>query len=212
MSNRFPGMDPYLEDPAFWEDFHRRFIPEIADALLERLPHSYDAHIDERIRLEEHRDVWVEIVHLAERNLVTAIEVLSPTNKAGDDAADYHNKPVELYTRNVNLVEIDLLRGGNRLTFAKPLPVGDYFAFVTRQQRRPLVDVYGWGLRDRLPAIPIPLMPQDGDVQLDLASVFASAYERGRYSRRLRYDRPLRPPLTAADQIWAAQLTDRAET
>jgi hypothetical protein len=248
-------MDPYLEDPAFWEDFHRRFIPEIADALLERLPDSYDAHIDERIRLvqadseqagsrlpdvsidwhrdrptssaeavapaagvitiepvsipmmalQEHRDVWVEIVHLPERNLVTAIEVLSPTNKIGDDAADYHNKRVEFYSRHVNLVEIDLLRGGNRLIFAKPLPAGDYFAFVTRQPRRPFVDVYGWSLRDRLPVIPVPLLPQDGDVHLDLSSVFASAYERGQYARRLRYDRPLRPPLTTADQAWAAQ-------
>src|SRR5579872_6719423 len=148
-------MDPYLEDPAFWEDFHRRFITVIADTLLAKLPPSYDAHIDERVRLveagseragsrlldvsvdwidrpqspaggvpadtarsavltpvaipmpalEEYRDVWVEVVHLPERNLVTAIEVLSPPNKTGEGAADYHNKRIELYTRHVNLVE-----------------------------------------------------------------------------------------------------------
>ena len=261
MSTRFPGMDPYLEDPAFWEDFHRRFIPEIADALLERLPDSYDAHIDERIRLvqadsepagsrlpdvsvdwrsdraaraqpalqaaagavtiepvsipmtalEEHRDLWVEIIHLPERDLVTAIEVLSPSNKTGDDAADYHNKRVELFSRHVNLVELDLLRGGNRLSLSKPLPAGDYYAFVTRNQRRPYVDVYAWGLRDRLPVIPVPLLPQDGDVPLDLSAIFVSTYRRGRYDRRLRYERPLLPPLRTADQSWAANLASGTE-
>lgn len=262
MESRFPGMDPFLEDPAFWEDFHRRFITAIADALLDRLPESYDAHIDERVRLvqadsgragsrlpdvgvdwlggssvlsgsstrpaagvatiepvsipmaalEEHRDVWVKIIHLPERSLVTTIEVLSPTNKTGDDAADYHNKRIELYTRGVNLVEIDLLRGGDRLSFAKPLPPGDYYAFVTREQRRPFVDVYTWALRDPLPSVPVPLLPQDGDAQLSLAQVFADAYRRGHYSTRLRYDRPLSPPMSPADQAWVNEVlkADRA--
>jgi hypothetical protein len=256
MTSRCPGMDPFLEDPAFWEDFERRFITSIADALLDRLPPSYDAHINERVRLvqadsaragsrlpdgsidwsgeqpagmatamravagaaviepvsipmaalEEHRDVWVEIIHLPERNLVTSIEVLSPTNKAGDDAADYHNKRVELYTRGVNLVEIDLLRGGERLTLAKPLPAGDYYAFVTRHQRRPFVDVYAWPMRAALPCIPIPLMPQDGDAQLDLAHAFADAFRRGHYANRLRYDCALTPVLSPSDQSWVDEV------
>lgn len=256
MKSCFPGMDPYLEDPGFWEDFHLRFITVIADTLLAELPASYDAHIDERVRLvevgseragsrlpdvsvdwreqpqaesslaspsatgaallapvvipmpalEEHREVWVEVVHLPERNLVTAIEVLSPTNKTGDGAADYHNKRIELYTRHVNLVEIDLLRGGERLPFAKPLPPGDYYAFVARDQRRPLVDVYAWALKDPLPSVPVPLMPQDGEVNLNLAEVFGSAFERGRYAQRLRYDRPLAPPLRRSDQEWVTAL------
>lgn len=25
MTRRFPGVDPFLEDPAFWRDFHERF-------------------------------------------------------------------------------------------------------------------------------------------------------------------------------------------
>jgi len=252
----FPGIDPYLEDPAFWEDFHRRFITVIADALLAELPPSYDAQIDERVRLveadseragsrlpdvsvdwinrpqssaggtpaetagsavltpvaipmpalEEYRDVWVEVVHLPERNLVTAIEVLSPTNKTDEGAAVYHNTRIELYTRHVNLVEIDLLRGGDRLSLAKPLPPGDYYAFVARDQRRPLVDVYAWGLRGPLPTVPIPLLPQDGDVNLNLAEVFASTYERGRYAQRLRYERPVSPPVPEADRAWVSAL------
>ena len=251
MARLFPGMDPYLEDPAFWEDFHRRFITQLADDLLEHLPANYDAHIDERIRLvesesetaearlpdvsvdrlthpyteqnaaekgsiatlepvtipmlsvEEHRDVWIEIQRLPERELVTAIEVLSPTNKQGKDAADYHAKRLALHSRKVNLVEIDLLRGGKRLVFAEALPAGDYFAFVTRGSRH-AADVYPWRLRDRLPAIPIPLQTPDPDITLDLSAVFAAAYERGRYWRRLRYNWPVRPPFSVEDGGWVS--------
>jgi hypothetical protein len=246
-------MDPFLEDPAFWEDFHRRFITELADYLLERLPDAYDAHIDERVRLveaeqgsvgtrlpdvsvdrpidlpavptsrgsgaiatpepvsvpmlmlQEHRDVWLEIVHLPERRLVTAIEVFSPSNKEGDDAVEYHAKRMSLYGRHVNLVELDLLRGGDRLTFAEPLPAGDYYAFVTRARQR-FAQVYSWTLRDPLPTIRLPLQSPDPDIALDLSAVFASAYQRGRYSRRLRYGEPLRSRLDADDAAWAAQI------
>jgi hypothetical protein len=105
----------------------------------------------------------------------------------------------------VNLVELDLLRGGDRLTFAKPLPAGDYYAFVTRD-RQSFAQVYFWGLRDPLPTILVPLQSPDPDISLDLASVFAGAYQRGRYSRRLRYNESLRPPLSADDATWAAQV------
>ena len=53
MPSPFPGMDPYLEDPAFWSDFHARFITYWCDTLAERLPDNYEARIDERVVLEE---------------------------------------------------------------------------------------------------------------------------------------------------------------
>jgi hypothetical protein len=37
-----------------------------------------------------------------------------------------------------------------------PLPQDDYYAFVARQQRRPLCEVYHWDARQPLPAVPIP--------------------------------------------------------
>lgn len=251
MKSPFPGMDPFVEDPAFWEDFHRRLISELADYLLQYLPESYDAHIDERVRLveadrgavgsrlpdvsvnwrdeanprsvpqtsalatldpvsipmaslEERRDVWIEILHLPERRLVTAIEVLSPTNKRGEDALDYHNRRLELYTRHVNLVEIDLLRGGDRLALTRPLPPGDYYVFVTRQ-RKPIVNVYSWGLIDPLPTVPVPLQPPDGDIALGLAEVFESTFSRGQYARRLRYDVSQVPPFAPDQAKWVAE-------
>src|SRR5438105_12773350 len=51
MACPFPGMDPYLEDPAFWPDFHRSFITYFRDALFDRLPEEYEASIDETMRI-----------------------------------------------------------------------------------------------------------------------------------------------------------------
>jgi hypothetical protein len=253
MKSPFPGMDPYLEDPAYWEDFHRRFITQIADYLLERLPAGYDARIDQRIRLvdadgsgiavrlpdvavtdlpagrtgisageaavatlepmvlpmpgmEEERDVWIEVRRLPDRSLVTAIEVLSPKNKRGDGAVEYRNKRIELYGRHVNLVELDLLLGGERLHFGKPLPAADYYASVARDSQRPIADIYAWHLRDMLPTIPVPLRSPDSDIGLNLAEVFAVAFERGRYLRQLRYAAGFEPSLREIDAGWADKL------
>ena len=46
MANPFPGMDPYLEAPAFWEGFHDVLITECMYQLEEALPPGYDRPID----------------------------------------------------------------------------------------------------------------------------------------------------------------------
>jgi hypothetical protein len=53
MPSPFPGMDPYLENPAFWPDFHERFITYWCDELAEHLPETYEARIGERVSLLE---------------------------------------------------------------------------------------------------------------------------------------------------------------
>lgn len=49
MPSPFPGMDPYLEQSASWEDFHTEFITGLRKALSERLPGNYDARIEARV-------------------------------------------------------------------------------------------------------------------------------------------------------------------
>jgi len=51
MKSPFPGMDPYLEDPAFWAGFHSRFINCWCDAIANQLPDAYEAHPDESVNL-----------------------------------------------------------------------------------------------------------------------------------------------------------------
>ena len=64
---------------------------------------------------DEHREAFVEIYEAtAEQRLVTSIEVLSPSNKRPNTTGweVYLRKRQSLLLGDVNLVEIDLLRGG----------------------------------------------------------------------------------------------------
>lgn len=49
----FPGMDPYLESPAYWSDFHARFINYWCEALSDQISSDYEVRIDERVSLIE---------------------------------------------------------------------------------------------------------------------------------------------------------------
>ena len=90
--------------------------------------------------------------------------------------------------------------------------VRSYYAFVFRADRRPDVDVFAWDLRHPLPSISIPLKGPDPDVALDLAAVVDNAYERGRYTRKLRYSVPPPGPLSPDGAAWAADLARNPHT
>ncbi len=53
MPSPFPGMDPFLESPAFWTDFHSTFINYWREALADSLPAEFEANIGERVYLVE---------------------------------------------------------------------------------------------------------------------------------------------------------------
>ena len=153
----------------------------------------------------EVREVWLEILRLPDLRLVTALELFSPTNKVGTGRERYLAKRLALIERPIHLVELDLLVGGRRPPMRRELPRGDYFAFVSRAERRPYSDVYAWTVRDPLPTIPIPLESPDPDIPLDLAAILATAYDRGRYARLLRYDDPLSLAFKPDDRAWAEE-------
>lgn len=79
-------------------------------------------------------------------------------------------------------------------------------AWIFRGDRKPDVDVTGWKLADKVPAIDIPLCAPDPDVRLNLGDAIHTAYEQGRYDRKLRYNLPLDPPLNAEEAKWAQGL------
>ena len=48
MPSPFPGMDPYLEAPDIWPDFHHAFATEIRNALNRTMPQPYYARLEMR--------------------------------------------------------------------------------------------------------------------------------------------------------------------
>jgi hypothetical protein len=251
MKSPFPGMDPYLEHPAYWSDFHATFVNYWREAIADALPPQYEATLGERVYLVEHdpearklgfpdvgvthgerlaqsseasvrpaatatlepvtipliilegpRETYIEILHQPDRSLVAALELLSPANKEQPGRTEYLAKRRALLFQNVHLVELDLLFGGGRLPLQQPLPPADYYYLVSRGDQRPDCQVYRWTLRQPLPTLPVPLRAPDADLRIDLAAVFATAYERGRFFRRLNYQGPAPAFLSEDDRQW----------
>lgn len=53
MPSPFPGMDPYLEQPDVWEDFHSRYIVHVGDQLAARVGSNYAVKVEECLSLHE---------------------------------------------------------------------------------------------------------------------------------------------------------------
>jgi hypothetical protein len=150
---------------------------------------------------------FLEIRDRRSRELVTIVEVLSPSNtRPGSTRDQYLAKRQELLDSRANLVEIDLLRGG------KPMPLDErpdrafaYSALVSRAPDRPRAGFWPISLRERLPIIPIPLRAPDADAELDLQEVLNHVYDTSGYEDYIYSGSP-DPLLEVADQAWAESL------
>ena len=149
--------------------------------------------------------VTVEIRDTEDRQLVTAIEVLSPANKRGPSRREYLAKRHRLLMSTAHLMEIDLLRGGHRVPMREPLPPAPYFVLLSRVENRPLTDVWPVELSQPLPPVPVPLLPGDAEVELDLQAALAAVYDLFSYDLAVDYSRAPEPPLRAAEETWARE-------
>jgi hypothetical protein len=260
MAMIFPGMDPYLEDPALWTGVHASLVVYIRNYLQPLLRPRYVAAVEERVFLEfppQDRipDVWVKrskkaaktgtgvalmaadpavVVKVPElevhesyvaildlysgQQLVTVIEVVSPTNKFdGQGRESYLAKQKEIRGSTVHLVEIDLLRTGRHVLavpewIARGQGAYHYLAGVNRAQGcRDKFDLYPRQLPERLPRVAVPLAGKDPDVVLDVQAVLAQTYEDGSYADRVDYRARCRPPLPAEGQRWANAIIKKAK-
>lgn len=150
---------------------------------------------------------FIEIRDLNSNEVITVIELLSPTNKIDHKGRQrYEAKRQDLLESGVSLVEVDLLRSGRRLPI-NPLPAqSDYLAVVCRAEEAPEARVYAWTIRDQLPDLPVPLRSADADVVLHLQVTFQEVFLRGGFQRRLNYSRPLIPPVSETDHAWMTQI------
>ena len=149
---------------------------------------------------------FLKIVAPDHATVVTVVEIMSPSNKTSD-RTKYLAKRDEYFASRTNLVEIDLLRDGERMPMGKPsAPGGDYYLFVARARQYPEVGVWQFTVRSSIPPIPIPLKPEDGDVPIELQRLCTEIYDLNRYSMRIDYSVPPVPPLRPTDAEWAAEL------
>ncbi len=161
-----------------------------------------------RVRLpavDRERMSYVEIRDRRDRELVTVIELLSPSNKyIGPDREQYLAKLMEILNGPAHLIEIDLQRGG------PPLPAADrpdcsYSILVSRVERRPHAEFWPVALRDRLPVIPVPVRAPDPDAQLDLQAALDRIYDDAGYADYIYEGNP-RPRLDGDDAVWTRRL------
>ncbi len=149
----------------------------------------------------------VEIRDVAQRRLVTIIEILSPANKVGTGASDYYQRRVETLHTQPHLLEIDLLRRGSRISLVGEPPPAPYYVYLSRWQRRPFTQVWPLPLRHPLPTIPVPLLPSDPDVPLDLQLAVKTCFDNACYDELLDYTAPLPPPpFVGDDAVWVDQI------
>ncbi len=165
---------------------------------------------------EEVSQGFIEIIDVASGNkVVTVIEVLSMANKVPGEVQDlYLRKQRELKQGRVSLVEIDLLRGGERVLVVRPasIPPSHRTAYQICIRR-------GWDpfrpgvirvpLREPLPTIGVPLRVSDAEVPLNLQTLIDDCYQNGRYDD-LDYKLDPAPPLDPDDARWADELLRHA--
>jgi hypothetical protein len=153
-------------------------------------------------RFEVESVAFLEIRDRASRELVTVLELLSPTNK-GRHRDEHLRKRDQVLISTAHLVEIDLLRGGEPMP-APDRPECDYSVVVSRAEQRPEADFWPVRLREPLPIVPVPLRAPDRDALLNLQELLHRVYDAGRYGHYVYENRP-QPPLRAEDEAWARQ-------
>lgn len=168
-------------------------------------PESNGAPVTMRALVEvEFRETFIEIRQLrGDRRLITGIEVLSPKNKRrGDQGRNlYLRKRQSFLEGSANLVEIDLLRRGERMPMEDEWPDSPYYLLVCRKKEAPTCSV--WPASSLTPLLPVrvPLEPPDPDVTLDLQLLVNAIYERAHYESDIDYRRPS-SLLSAREEAW----------
>lgn len=165
------------------------------------------APVQRTVALGQTRLRTVQVRLTADKRLVTAIELLSPTNKRGRGLERYRQKRAKVLRTNVHLVEIDLLRGGERPGWEVLSPpfAAEYICLVNRasNQNERISEIWPVDLNQPLPTMPVPLLPNDADIPLNLNLALEQIAVRAAYPRRLDYSQPVPlPALRPAMAQW----------
>lgn len=159
----------------------------------------------------EVRIATVEIRDAASNQLVTSIEILSPVNKREPGLGKYTEKLRRLRAANVHILEIDLLRRGQRLHNHPHIPTSAYRVMLMRAGSA-LAQVWAVDLADLLPVVPVPLRTPDADIPLDLGLALRALYDAAAYDLSIDYTQPPPPPpLSSDEEAWIQTLLEHPQ-
>ena len=153
----------------------------------------------------EFRESFLDIREAhGDRQIVTSIEVLSPSNKrfGSDGWFEYNRKRQACLSGMVNFVEIDLLRRGRRMPMEDDWPNCPYYLLISRKERASRCTVWPASYKRPLPSLVVPLLPPDPDLTVPIQPLVEAIYARSQYEIDIDYQQPLRPALRPADQAW----------
>jgi len=158
------------------------------------------------------KEGYLEVREVGTEEVVTTIEILSPTNKrSGKGRQMYEEKRHQVLGSRTHLVEIDLLRIGESLPFYGNNIESQYRILVCRGDGRPYADLYAFNLQDVIPSFPLPLRSGDTEPLVDLQMLLSGIYDISGYDLVIDYSHEPVPPLKEADAAWAASLLREKE-
>ncbi|MDZ4672400.1 MAG: DUF4058 family protein [Phototrophicales bacterium] len=215
-----PYINSWLQTPsdadglAGWGAFHAAHVVVMAEVLQEALPEHYVAFAEQSIQstilqnapvptmvfdLDELDDFPEPIKRVVIREFregrvgkpVTAIELLSPTNKLPkSDYYLYQRKRQEVLASGVSLAEVDYLHESRPILpqipqYSDQPNSHPYYVLVTdvrHTQPRKTVNVFAFGINEMIPHVPIPLIGDDW-AMFDLGRAYALTIRRGAWGR-----------------------------
>jgi hypothetical protein len=255
-------MNPYLENPAIWQEFHNRLIVAIADDLAPKLRPKYRAAVERRVyedagndltligrpdttvfcaqsklapitpplitatggtvimepvmvevpMPEEIKERYLEIRDVLTSEVVTTLELISPSNKRpGKGRSLYEEKRLKILGSFTHLVEIDLIRAFTPLPFLGNVKPSLYRILISRAQQRPRAALYPFNLSTPIPVFSMPLKPEDPEPLVDLQALVHQVYDRAAYDLEIDYRQDPVPPLSDEDGVWLETVLNQQE-
>ena len=155
----------------------------------------------------------VEIRDVENNQLITAIEILSPVNKRKPGLTPYRKKRKLLSEDGVHLLEIDLLRRGERPFDHPRIPENTHYMVTLIRSNASMLSIWAMNIRDKLPIVPVPLQATDEDVRLDIGKALTDVYQRSYYRYSVDYEGTIPPPeFSKEDKVYIKTVLAKLKT
>ncbi|MCC5638281.1 DUF4058 family protein [Nostoc sp. CHAB 5844] len=151
----------------------------------------------------EIKEGYLEIREVSTGKVITVIELLSPTNKRTKAGRKFYlEKREKILQSATKLVEIDLIRSGEKMPILTNIPDIDYRILVVKSDCLPSAQLFAFTVREAIPNFTIPLGQQEQEIELNLQNLLLKIYEQAGFDLTLDYNQPPVPELLVKDREW----------